>query len=90
MANGHDWSSIKAYTLSEIGAFFKVVVLSERTKKAQNISDIWQGNNLSVEGLKQVLSELGSKQKTSKKEEPKAGEVQKDWKRLALFMSKQR
>ena len=88
VANGHHWSSIKTYTLSEIGSFFKTVVILERDKKAQTISDIWQGNNLTIEGLKQVLSSLGTKLDSKPPETP-VDEVNKDWKRLASFMAKQ-
>lgn len=88
MANGHHWSSIKAYTLSEIGTFFKVVVIMERDKKAQKISDIWQGTNLDFDGLKRVLKDLGTKV-DDKPKEVSVDEVNKDWKRLADFMAKQ-
>jgi len=89
VSNGHHWSSIKSYTLSEIGSFFKVVVIQERNKKAQNISDSWQANNLTLEGLQQVLGSLGSHSNLGKKETgPPPKEVQKDWSRLASFMSK--
>jgi len=87
VANGHSWASIKQYTLSEIGSFFKVVVLLERDKKAQSISDIWQGNNLTVEGLKDVLKSFGMNY-DKKPENIPIEEVNKDWKRLASFMSK--
>ena len=72
-----------------MGSFFKVVVIQERNKKAQNISDSWQGNNLTLEGLQQVLSSLGSYSNLDKKETgPPPEEVQKDWGKLASFMSK--
>ena len=89
MANGHHWSSIKLYSLSEIGSFFKVVIIQERNKKAQNISDSWQANNLTLEGLQQVLGSLESHSNLGKKKTgPPPEEVQKDWSRLASFMSK--
>lgn len=88
IANGHNWSSIKSYTLSEVGAFFKTVVITERNKKAQSISDIWQGNNLTVEGLNQVLKALGTKINDKPPELP-VEEVNKDWSRLAAFMARQ-
>ena len=90
VANGHHWSSIKLYTLSEVGSFFKVVVIQERNKKAQNISDSWQANNLTLEGLQQVLDSLGSHSNLDKKEaiSPPPEKVQKDWGKLAAFMAK--
>ncbi len=59
----------------------------EREKKVQNISDIWQGNNLTLEGLKEVLRELGAVR--GKAKGPSVAEVNKDWRKLATFMSKQ-
>jgi len=66
-----------------------VVVIAERYKKAQNISEIWQGSNLTVEGLNKVLDALGMKINKKSSEIP-VEEVNKDWKRLASFMAKQR
>lgn len=89
VANGHHWSSIKTYTLSEIGTFFKAVVLIERDKKAQTISDIWHGNNLTVDGLKKVLSSLGVNTNPDEKlTEVPIEKVNKEWSRLASFMAK--
>ncbi len=59
-------------------------MLLERDKKAQNISDIWQGSNLTVEGLQQVLKSLGTKTDKKKHEIP-VEEVSNDWERLASW-----
>jgi len=67
--NGHQWSSIKQYTLSEIGSFFKIITIAERAQEAQFISNIWQGNNLTYDGLKSVLNNLGINSKSTKTEE---------------------
>lgn len=56
----------------------------ERDKKAQNISDIWQGSNLTVEGLQQVLKSLGTKVNNKPPEVP-IEEINKDWNRLAKW-----
>jgi len=58
----------------------------ERDKKAQNLSDMWQGNNLTFEGLKQVLQGLGVK--TEDRGKLSVEEVNKDWSKLANFMAK--
>jgi len=74
--------------LSEIGSFFKTVVISERNKKAQEISNIWQGNNLTLEGLEQVLHSIGSPSNLDKKQASVTPEeATKNWKKLASFMS---
>lgn len=83
--NGHSWLSIKQYSLSEIGIFYKTVILVDRAKKAEALSNLWMGNNLAYEGLKEVLGDMGIK--PQKKVEPTIAEVNKDWARLANFMS---
>lgn len=66
-----------------------MVVIQERNKKAQSISDSWQANNLTLEGLQQVLGSLGTKSDLDKKQkEPSQNKVNDDWSRLASFMSK--
>lgn len=73
-----------------MGSFFRVVVLQDRNKKSQNLSEIWQGNNLTFEGLQQVLQSIAFPSEVGKKQinEPSPEEVKKDWNRLASFMSK--
>ena len=67
-----------------------MVVIQERNKKAQSISDSWQANNLTLEGLQQVLGSLGTKSDLDKTQKNKSSqkEIKDDWKRLASFMSK--
>jgi len=85
VANGHSWLSIQNYTLSEIGAFFRAVVMSERIRKAEELVLNWRGNNLTSEGLDLVLSSMIVKKE--KPPEPTSQEIQRDWNRLATFMS---
>jgi len=61
----------------------------EREEKARSISEKWQANNLTLEGLKEVLKELGVSPSKQKPKGPSVDEVNEDWKRLATFMSKQ-
>ncbi len=88
IANGHAWSSIQNYTLSEIGVFLHVIITKEAENKTEEMSRLWYGSNLSQEGF----------QKTMKRLEKSAGikyipiekspkEVQNDWKRLKAFMT---
>jgi hypothetical protein len=56
----------------------------ERDKKAQKISDIWHGNNLSMEGLKQTLKNLGTKFDKKSIKIPPEG-VKSEWNRLAKW-----
>lgn len=81
VAAGHSWSSIKDYTLSEIGVFFKTIILQQREIMATELSTIWMGNNLSQEGLKETLKSMGVK--NPKKIEPTNEEVTDSWMKLA-------
>ena len=89
VANGHSWSSIKEYTLSEIGVFFKTIVIREREKKIERLSYLWYGNNLTYKGLKETLTKMGVSMK-QEEELPTDKEVQRDWNRLANMQSKLR
>lgn len=81
VANGHSWSSLKQYSLSEIGIFYKTVILQEREKKAENLFDLWMGNNLEYKGIQEVVTKLGIKQQ--KKIGPTDAEVNQNWLNLA-------
>jgi len=61
----------------------------EREKKAQDISDSWQANNLTYDGIKEVLKDLGIKEPKKKPDSEDTEKVNKDWRRLKNFMSKQ-
>ena len=88
IANGHSWSSIQEYSLSEIGTFFRAVVTSERLRKAEELITNWRGHNLTQKGLEELLvSMIGKKEKAP---EPTSQDVQKDWNRLATFMSRRK
>ena len=80
MENGHSWSSIKRYTLSEIGVFFKAVVVKDKVSNLTNISNIWMGSNLSEKGIKQLLDENLIAKTTPQK-------IDNEWSRLKTFMS---
>jgi len=88
VAHGHSWSSIKEYTLSEIGAFLLAVRNEEKRIRAENLSAQWMGSNLTKEGLDQMLSELGV-DISQKAESASPKQVQQEWKRLASFINKE-
>jgi len=56
--NGHNWSSIQQYSLSEIGAFLKVIVKKEAITKAESLSSLWMANNISQKALNDILREI--------------------------------
>lgn len=74
--------------MSEIGIFYKAVNLIERSTKAELLSNMWMGNNLAYDGLVEVLRDFGIKN-SQKVDTPSASvtKVNKDWSRLAMFMS---
>lgn len=67
--------------MSEIGTFYKTIILLEREKKAENLSDIWMGNNLKYEDLQKVITEIGINKQ--KKVGPTDAEVNQNWLKLA-------
>lgn len=73
--------SIKDYTLSEIGIFFKTIVLQEQENKVTALSNIWMGNNLTQEGLLETLKNMGMAD--AKKKEPTNKKVIDSWVKLA-------
>jgi hypothetical protein len=82
VSNGHSWSSIKDYTLSEIGVFIKSIYFIKTSEKNENLQMSWMANNLTQKGLKKVLEDMAKK--VVKKEISKK-EVQNEWKRLASY-----
>jgi len=84
VANGHSWSSIQQYSLAEIGIFLKVIIEQEREDRAEELSHLWMGANLTYEGLKDVMSTITKKPQDT---ETSVKEVHKEWKRLASFMN---
>lgn len=45
------------------------------------------GTNLQYEGIQEVVKQIGSGNKADETDGPTPEEIQKDWKRLASFMS---
>ncbi len=80
--HGHAWSSIKQYTLAEIGIFFRIIIEAEKEEQINKLYNLWIGSNADKKGLDSIVKELGKK----KTIQDSADVVAKDWKRLALFM----
>lgn len=85
VSNGHSWSSIKKYTLSEIGIFIKSIYLKKCAERSEKLQMNWMGSNLSHKGLQKALEEMSKKM--IKKELTKK-DIQDNWKRLASFSQK--
>lgn len=86
VASGHTWSSIKQYTLSEIGAFLKAVTAIDSRKRRERLSYDWMAHNLTQKSLKSVLADMEKEDPlrriagTKKAEDPKF--INSEWKRL--------
>lgn len=86
ISHGHSWSDLKNYSLAELGVFFRVVVELEEENRVEDLSNIWMGSNLEYKRLKEVIDTLQRKQNENRSDLA-AKEVNKEWKRLARFMS---
>jgi hypothetical protein len=89
--NGHSWSDIKFYTLSEIGVFLKVILRQKGPEKADLLTTGWLAQHLTDKGLKEYTKELrkhGLSKEVLKKTED--AEIQDNWKRLRGFMGGRR
>jgi hypothetical protein len=82
VSSGHSWSSIKKYTLSEIGVFIKSIHFKKCLERSEKLQMDWMGSNLSQKGLQKALEEMSKK--VIKKELTKK-DIQDNWKRLASF-----
>ena len=81
VSGGHSWSSVKLYTLSEIGAFLKAVYKENNKNRANALALQWMGNNLTKQELESTVSEL-----SGKKVEVSPKKVQQEWNRLEGFI----
>lgn len=91
--NGHSWSSIKKYNLTEIGFFYKIICLNERKNKANDLLNRWMSNNYDQNSLIEVLKKLDKNINFETKKEPRSiskEEVKSEWSRLAQFMQKRK
>lgn len=89
MDNNHPWSSIQNYTLSEIGIFLKVIVRKEAQKKADDLAQLWLGNNLKYKALQDIMKDILASVEPKKTPEEEAAEIQNNWVRLkALFQGR--
>lgn len=82
VANGHSWLSIKKYTLSEVGAFYRSVIKREKTKDTELLSLIWMGTHCSDQKTFQgIINDMSPRQE--REISPSQSVINDDWKRLA-------
>lgn len=85
VSHGHSWREIQEYSLSEIGAFFAVIVENERADHAHNLSLNWIANNADQNNLDKIVQSLsgtGATQQVSSS--PESGY---DWSKADNFLS---
>ena len=88
MSNGHSWSNIKNYTLSEIGVFINSIYSKKDRERIDKFTLDWMSNNLTKDGMEQMVKNM---QKSSFQEKGKVKtkeDVAKEWLRLAAFQQK--
>lgn len=89
VSNGHAWSSIKNYTLSEIGIFYKTIVLKERDKIADDLLYQWISTNSTKKSILETIDYIQGKSSVKKDtaQNLSKDEVKSEWVRLKNFMS---
>lgn len=88
MSNGHSWSNVKTYTLSEIGVFIRSIYTKRESERIEKFSLDWMSSNLTHEGMEKVVTSMKKVSITQKKEIKTKEDVAKEWMRLAAFQQK--
>lgn len=88
VAYGHSWSSVKEYTLSEIGCFLLAIHREEKRRRAEQLSALWMGSNLTKKGFDEVMSEYGV-DVSPRAESASPQKVSQEWDRLRRFIGKE-
>jgi len=87
VSNGHPWSSVQDYTLSEIGLFYKSIVILEKQRRVSSLIDAWTSNNAGHKELKSMIDELSINAiNTTPATKEEFAEVKSEWIRLQNFM----
>jgi hypothetical protein len=90
VSNGHSWLSIKNYTLSEIGVFYKAIVLSDRETKIDRLYNNWVSTHCDQNTITDLIKKMNKKSNFIDKSKEKPENVNKEWTRLAGFMKKRK
>jgi len=88
VSNGHSWSNIKRYTLSEIGVFVNSIYIKNNRDRIDKLSMDWMSFNLSQDGVKNTIKDMSkslSKNKELMTKKEIAKDCAKDWRRLAAL-----
>jgi hypothetical protein len=83
--------SIKQYTLSEVGSFYKTIVQQEKEKKVENLITNWMSTHYEHKALMDTVKDLTTtKNKKNKKDNRSTTEIKSEWERLANFMQRKK
>jgi len=73
-----------------LGVFYVSIIRDERRKTYNNLSDLWMGNHLNQEGLRETLQLIDPSRYREELKPKKVSqkEINKSWKRLMMMQSK--
>lgn len=83
VSNGHSWSNVKQYTLSEIGVFLRSIRTRKERDRVEMLSYNWMSSNLNHEGIEKVIDSMKKESPSFVKKERTKEEVANEWRRLA-------
>lgn len=83
VSNGHSWSNIKQYTLSEIGVFLRSIRTKKERDRVEALSYNWMSSNLNHEGIEKVIDSIKKESSSFVKKDKTKEEVANEWRRLA-------
>ena len=85
VSGGHAWSSIKEYSLSEIGSFLRAIVKKNAMERADLLTQNWMSSNLDYKGINKIVAEVSKSAQAKKSPEQKRQEIKSNWIRLAAY-----
>lgn len=84
--NGHPWSSIQDYSLSETGSFLKAIIKRDADKRIENISNIWLGYHAKKSAVEEIVEDILNSVLPPKTPQEEEKEIQSNWRKLASLM----
>lgn len=82
--------SIQHYTLSEIGVFYKAIVLLEREVKIDRLYNNWISTHCDQETITNLIKKMDKKSKFIEKPKEKPEDAKAEFIRLKRFMQKRK
>ena len=80
---GHSWNDIQNYPLSTIGVFLRTAAVNEKQNSLTSVIAMWNANNLSHEGIKELIREYEKIENKGRVKKAAPEKVAAGWKGLA-------